>query len=93
MSIANNRQVITKVLASAAVLLGFCVWGAAPAGAAPSQAGTEPNPFSTLSCSCRAAAPAGGAPLKDQIDRGIAAGRDGGLAGMPAPTHPGQPRP
>jgi hypothetical protein len=75
MSIANHRRMITKALVSAAIAAGACVVAAAPASADPGPASTQPNPFGTLSCSCRETAPAGSPQLKDEIDRGIAAGR------------------
>jgi hypothetical protein len=84
---------IAKILVSAAIVVGSAVAAAAPAGADPNPAGTQPNPFGALSCNCRETAPAGSPQLKDEIDRGIAAGRSDRLPGMPAPTQPGRPRP
>jgi hypothetical protein len=58
-------RVITRVLVSAAVLVGPAVVAAAPAGA-------DPSPFSTLHSSCNDTAPAGRDALLQGIRRGIA---------------------
>ncbi|ORA12914.1 hypothetical protein BST14_16145 [Mycobacterium arosiense ATCC BAA-1401 = DSM 45069] len=55
---------MTRVLVSAAVLLGPGVLVAAPAGA-------DPSPFSTLRSSCNQTAPAGRDALIQGIRRGI----------------------
>jgi hypothetical protein len=89
MSIANHRRVITKSLVSTAIALGFLVGGAAPASADTNSTGANPNPFSTLSCSCRETTPAGSPGRKEEIERGIGEGRAAGSPGLPAP---GQPR-
>ena len=70
MSIANHRPMLTKMLVSAAIVVGACVVGAAPASADPG-----PAAFRALSCSCQETAPAGSPRLTDEIARGIAAGR------------------
>jgi hypothetical protein len=93
MSIANHRRMITKTLVSAAIAVGACVVAAAPASADPATAGTNPSPFSTLSCSCQKTAPAGGPASTAEIDRGIRNGLSAALPGLPAPAQPGQPRP
>ncbi len=85
MSIANQPRLIAKILVGTAIGFGALIGAAAPAGADPATASTNPSPFSTLSCSCRETAPAGSPLLKDEIDRGIAAGRSDRLPGMPAP--------
>jgi hypothetical protein len=61
---------ITKMLASVAIVLGSLVVGAAPASA-------DPNPFGSLTCSCQETTPAGGPALTAELDRGIR----NGLAG------------
>jgi hypothetical protein len=43
----------TKILVSAAIVLGYWVGGAAPASADPDPVSNGPNPFGTLGCSCR----------------------------------------
>jgi hypothetical protein len=93
MSIANHHRFIAKVLVGTAIGFGALIGASAPASADATPASTGPSPFSTLSCSCQKTAPAGSPLLKDEIDRGIAAGRSDRLPGMPAPTQPGQPRP
>jgi hypothetical protein len=57
----------------AAIVLGSYVGGTAPASADPDY-GTDPNPFGTLSCSCRETAPADSPAVKEEIDRGIREG-------------------
>ena len=73
----DPRVLITKISVSAAIVLGFGVVGAAPAGA-------DPDPFGGLGCSCHVTAPAGGPLLRQELDRGI---RDGLRApvGTPLP--------
>jgi hypothetical protein len=70
----QHHQVITKILVSAAIALGSCVGGAAPASADPNPAGAAPNPFGALSCSCRETAPPGSPALREEMERGIRAG-------------------
>jgi hypothetical protein len=65
---------ITKTLISAAIVVGSCVVGAAPASADPNPASTGSNPFSALSCDCREAAPPHSPALTQEIHRGIQAG-------------------
>ncbi len=94
MSIENRyHKGITKMLVSAAIVLGFGVVGAAPAGAEPNTVGTAPNPFGTLGCSCQETAPAGSPLLREEIDRGLREGHTAVLPGLPAPAQPGQPLP
>jgi hypothetical protein len=45
----QHHQMITKIMVSAAIVFGSFVVGAAPATADANSAGTNPNPFSTLS--------------------------------------------
>ena len=61
---------ITKMLVSAAIL-GSLVVGAAPANADPNQ--PDPNPFASLTCSCQQTTPPDGAPVSDEIERGLRA--------------------
>jgi hypothetical protein len=94
MSITNHHRLIAKILVSTAIGFGALIIGAAaPASANTNSAGTDPNPFSTLSCSCQKAAPAGGPASTAEIDRGIRNGLSAALPGLPAPAQPGQPRP
>ena len=74
MSLANHRQVITKILVGTAIALGAFVGAAVPASADTNSTGAHPNPFSTLSCSCRETTPAGGPGRQEQINRGINSG-------------------
>ena len=67
---------ITKMLVSAAIL-GSLVVGAAPASADPSQSGTDPNPFGSLSCNCQETTPANGPALTGELNRGIWNGLSG----------------
>lgn len=75
----DPRVPITKMLVSAAIALGCCVVGAAPASADPDSSDIHPNPLGGLTCNCQGTAPAGGPALREDIERGI---RDGllGLA-------------
>jgi hypothetical protein len=79
-----NHQVITKILVSAAIALGSCVAGAAPASADPNPISTDPHPFGALSCSSRSreTAPPGSPALREEMERGI---RDG----LSCPQAPG----
>ncbi len=63
---------LTKILASSAVVLSAAVGVAAPTSA-------DPNPFTGLSCNCKETAPAGSPILTEKIDRGI----QQGLSGLP----------
>ena len=65
------RQVITKILVSAAIVLGSCFVAAAPASADPNPSDTDPNPFGALSCSCQTPTSVTSADVPDQINRGI----------------------
>jgi len=67
---------ITKMLVSAAIL-GSLVAGAAPVSADPSQSGTDPNPFRSLSCNCQETTPADGPALTGELNRGIWKGLSG----------------
>jgi hypothetical protein len=60
----QHHQVITKLLVSAAIVLGAAVGLAAPAGAEENA-----NPFSDLSCICET--PGIGPVLTDHISKGI----------------------
>ena len=62
---------ITKTLISAAIVVGSCVAGAAPASADPNPASTGSNPFSALSCDCQTPASVTSPDVTDQINRGI----------------------
>jgi hypothetical protein len=62
---------ITKMLVSTAIVLASLVVGAAPASADPNQNDTNPNPFSSLTCSCQETTPAGGPALSAELDRGL----------------------
>ena len=90
MSIANRHRLIAKALVSAAIGFGALIVAAAPASADPGPAGTQPNPFGALSCSCQKTAPAGGPASTADIDRGVRNGLSAALPGLPAPA---QPRP
>ena len=90
MSIANQPRLIAKILVSTAIGFGALIVAAAPASADTNTGGTNPNPFSGLSCSCQKTAPAGSPAAKADIDRGIREGLSAALPGLPAP---GQPRP
>jgi hypothetical protein len=61
---------ITKLIVGAVIVLGSGAVAAAPASA-------DPNPFGSLTCGCQSTAPASGAALRDQIDRGIRNGLSG----------------
>ena len=65
---------ITKVVASAAIVLGLSVLGAAPANADPGHQGNppSPNPFAGLTCNCQPRAPL--SPMSQpEVDRGLQA--------------------
>ena len=79
----RRHRLIMKLLAGFPIALGCYVAGAAPVGA-------DPNPFSTLSCSCRQTAPVGSADPREEIDRGIREGLSAWIPGLPPPA---QPRP
>jgi hypothetical protein len=79
---------ITKILASAAIAVGFLVGGAAQASADPNAFGADPNPFNGFSCSCQKTAPADNPALSEQINRGLREGHSAWLPGLPAPTQP-----
>ena len=63
----RGTQMIAKFVVGAAIVFSSLV-GAAPAGAEPNSSGTEPNPFSSLTCDCQQMAPA---PNPAEIERGI----------------------
>ena len=65
------RAPITKMLVGAAVVLGSCVAGAAPASADPNPSGTQPNPFTGLTCNCQQTDKGGGPAPTAELDRGI----------------------
>lgn len=63
---------ITKVVASTAIVFGLSVLGAAPANAEPSQSDLNPpNPFAGLTCNCQPKAPFG--PFMPEVERGLQA--------------------
>jgi hypothetical protein len=68
-----HHQVLTKILASAAIAVGSAV-GGAPARADPNPIGTDPNAFAALSCGYRDTASADAEALREEIARGIRAG-------------------
>ena len=68
---------ITKMVVSAAIVLGALGLGAAPAGADPNQSGTDPNPFGSLTCNCQETTPPGGPALTGELNRGISKGLSG----------------
>jgi hypothetical protein len=74
LSNSDPMLLITKTLISAAIVVGSCVVGAAPASADPNPANSGSNPFSALSCDCREAAPPHSPALTQEIHRGIQAG-------------------
>ena len=88
----QHHQMITKIIVSAAIVLGSLVVRAAPASADANSAGTNPNPFSTLSCNCRETAPTGSPALLEEIARGIRKGLSAGLPGLQPPTQHGVSR-
>lgn len=65
---------ITKMLVSAAIVLGSWGVAAAPAGADPNQSDTHSNPFGGLTCNCQQTTPPGGPALTDELDRGLRMG-------------------
>ena len=79
MSIANHHRLIAKILVSTAIGFGGLIVAAAPASANTNPAGTDPNPFSTLSCDCQETAPAGGPASSREINRGIRNGLSAGF--------------
>ncbi len=81
-----------KTLIGFAVAFGCCTDAAAPAAADPGLAG-EPDPFGTLSCSCRETAPPGNVDPREEIARGIRKGHSAWVPGFPAPSPPTQPPP
>jgi hypothetical protein len=69
---ATAAMAIKKALISGAIVLGSCVVGAAPASADTNPGGDDPNPFSSLSCSCRDTTPPGSpAAMQEELQRGI----------------------
>jgi hypothetical protein len=79
---------ITKILASAAIVVGSLVGGAAQASADPNAFGADPNPFSGFSCSRQETAPADSPARSAEINRGLREGHAAWLPGLPAPTRP-----
>jgi hypothetical protein len=80
----DPRVLITTTLISAAIVIGFCVVGAAPGSADPDPIGTHPNPFSGLSCDCQETGPPDNPVLREQeIRRGIQAGLSAWLRVIP----------
>ncbi|MEB3981272.1 hypothetical protein OQ968_08365 [Mycobacterium sp. 663a-19] len=70
--LTGNRHAIAKLLVSAAIALGSCVAGAAPAGADVKPASPDPSPFAALSCSYPQTAPPN--TMTGQLEQGILAG-------------------
>lgn len=70
----HHHPVITKIIVGAAIVLGIGVGGAATARADANPAGTDPNPFGTLTCGCQQTAPPGGPAMQGQLEQGIWAG-------------------
>lgn len=64
---------IIKILVSAAIAV-------ASVGQAPPTS-ADPNPFGTLSCSCRDTAPPGSPALGEETDRGVQDGMSAWLPG------------
>ena len=58
---------ITKILVSAAIVVGSLVGGAAQASADPNAFGADPNPFSGFSSSRQATAPADSPALSEEM--------------------------
>jgi hypothetical protein len=71
MSLANHHRFIAKVLVWTAIGFGALIGISAPASAETNAAGTNPHAFSTLSCDCQKAAPAGAPASSGEINRGI----------------------
>jgi hypothetical protein len=84
----DPKVLFTRTLIGAAIVVGSCVVGAAPASADTGPSGTDPNPFGGLSCNCRETAPPGSPALKAEVDRGLGEGHSAWLPGLPAPTQP-----
>jgi hypothetical protein len=88
----RHQRIITKPLVNAAVALVLWVGSVGSAIADPGSAGTEPNPFGGIDCSCQEKYPDRGPEQGAEIDRGIrdglSAGRSGAITGQP-----NQPRP
>jgi hypothetical protein len=83
----DPKVLTTKTLISAAIVLGFCVVGAASASAEPDPSGTHPNPFGGLSCNCPETVPPDNPAQRDEeIRRGIQAGLSASLPGLPHPS-------
>jgi hypothetical protein len=70
----RHQQIIMKILVSAAVALVLWVGNVVPAIADPDSAGTDPNPFGGMDCSCQEKYPARSPEQRAEIDGGI---RDG----------------
>ena len=85
----DPKVLITKTLISAAIVLGFCVVGTAPASADPDPSDIHPNPFGGLSCNCRETIPPDNPALREEeIRRGIQAGLSASLPGLSQPSQP-----
>jgi hypothetical protein len=74
----SGFNMITKMLVSAAIVVGSCAVRAAPASADPNQPPNDPNPFGGLTCSCQEPAPPAGPGSKEELERGIRAGLSAG---------------
>ena len=84
---ARYRHLVTRLPLGIAIALGCCVGSAPPTDADPDSAGTDPNPFGTLSSSRRETSPPGSAERREEIDRGIREGLSAWVPGLPAPGH------
>jgi hypothetical protein len=82
----QHHQMITKILASTAIVLGAWVAGAAPANA--NTNGTDPNPFGGLRCNCQETAAPGSPAFRGEIQRGIQQGHSALFPGLPPSTQP-----
>ena len=74
----QHHHLITKTLASAAIVLGAGFAGAASASA--NTNGTAPNPFGGLTCNCHETATPGSPALRGEIERGIQKGHSAALS-------------
>jgi hypothetical protein len=68
----QHRHLITKTLASAAIVVGAAIAAAIPASA--NTNGTDPNPFAGLTCNCHETAAPASPALRGEIQQGIKQG-------------------
>jgi hypothetical protein len=78
-----DDMTITKILVGAALVLGSCVVGAAPASAEENP--VDQNPFAALGCSCQETPSPGSPALTEELERGILGGISAG-PGLPSPS-------